>query len=247
MIKIAVCLPHKADSDYVIYELKRCLSVRNAAASIVSFPISCHSFHQDLLDFLPDILITHINTNDRYTLPLVLKLKRYNPSMVSLFNGNTDFATLDQHILLHPFYQIDLLDRKVLWEYAHMAYALSIQNSLSFTYYRRPNYVSIPLDHILYFVSEGRRIHIISTDSDNIFYDKLDDVELIIQQKSGQFVRIHKSYLVNTRFVKEYSRKFLKLHTGELLSISTYDRYLALSEACHQHAASIYVCPSLNG
>lgn len=94
-----------------------------------------------------------------------------------------------------------------------------------FSYYRRPNVISAPLSDILYFSSEGRRIHLVSSANSDIFYHKLDDVEKLLQNKNYRFIRIHKSYLVNTKYVAGYDRKNLHLITGESLSISNYTYY----------------------
>lgn len=145
--------------------------------------------------------------------------------MISIITGNTSLLTVHEYGLLQPIFEWHSQNRKHLWEYAHKAYDLSLKDSHTFTYYRRPEYVSTPLTNILYFASEARRIHLVSTDFRNSFYSKLDDVELLLQHKSCHFVRIHKSYLVNARYIADFTKKSLFLKNGEILKISSYSRY----------------------
>ena len=60
---------------------------------------------------------------------------------------------------------------------------LLISDTSSFTYYHRPEYATVMLDDILYFNSEGRKIHMVTTNGCDSFYYKLDEVEQLLQQK----------------------------------------------------------------
>ena len=55
-------------------------------------------------------------------------------------------------------------------------------------------------------------------------------VETRLRQKSCQFLRIHKSYLVNAGCISGYSRDYVLLTTGEQLRISKYEYYRSLNE-----------------
>lgn len=99
-----------------------------------------------------------------------------------------------------------------------------------FSYYHRPDIMSAYLSDILYFTSEGRRIHLVlaNTSKSDFFYCKLDDVEAILDKIDNTFIRIHKSYLVNSKYIAGYDRKQLQLITGEYLSISNHAYYKKL-------------------
>lgn len=225
MVKIAICFSSKADNAFVYHEIEQCFAIRNVIVSI----LTCHNtdplLHHQLLAFRPDILIYHIGAQSESMIRCVLSLKGSNPDMISIITGNTSLLTVHEYGLLQPIFEWHSQNRKHLWEYAHKAYDLSLKDSHTFTYYRRPEYVSTPLTNILYFASEARRIHLVSTDFRNSFYSKLDDVELLLQHKSCHFVRIHKSYLVNTKYIADFTKKSLFLKNGEILKISSYSRY----------------------
>ena len=56
--------------------------------------------------------------------------------------------------------------------------------------------------------------------SDYVFYGKLDELEKRLKKSNSQFVRIHKSYLVNGRQMERYSTKNVKLRNGMILPVS---------------------------
>ena len=47
------------------------------------------------------------------------------------------------------------------------------------------------------------------------FYGKLDIVENEISDLSNNFLRIGKSYLVNTRYIKSFNKNFIKVDNEE--------------------------------
>jgi DNA-binding LytR/AlgR family response regulator len=88
----------------------------------------------------------------------------------------------------------------------------------------------MPINDIMYFVSEGRRTHLVANQFRDTFYQKLDEIEIIIEPKKANFIRIHKSYLVNILFIAKYNKDFVILKNGERLRISRYDYYKLLNK-----------------
>lgn len=77
------------------------------------------------------------------------------------------------------------------------------------------------LRKVLYFFSERRRIHVITEDyREYMFYMKLDNVESELADYDVEFIRINKSYLVNSRQVERFYAKYVIMSNGERLSIS---------------------------
>lgn len=74
---------------------------------------------------------------------------------------------------------------------------------------------------ILYFESRGRkiRIHLVGEQAEE-FNSKLDEIEINLKDCKIPFLRIHKSYLVNFRFIRAFSRTSVRLVTGRILPIS---------------------------
>lgn len=79
----------------------------------------------------------------------------------------------------------------------------------------------IAYNDILYFQSEGRKINIVMKDGIETFYGKLSAME---EKVPEFFLRIHKSYLVNQNYVKEFTYEWVKMINGDILNISKANR-----------------------
>lgn len=83
---------------------------------------------------------------------------------------------------------------------------------------------TISLADVLYFSSERRRVCITCKDAEYSFYGKLGDVQEQIEGKNCKFLRIHQSFLVNLKHIKEYHYSELIMSNGENLTISKDNR-----------------------
>ncbi len=75
----------------------------------------------------------------------------------------------------------------------------------------------MPISRILYFESDGRKIHLFSIEDEIVFYDRLSNV---YEKLSDAFIQIHKSFIVNSCAVKEYHVDHLILYNMKELPIS---------------------------
>lgn len=101
---------------------------------------------------------------------------------------------------------IKLLDKeKKVFEYKN--------NNVSF---------SVPINEILYFESNGRKVNIVMQDETKCFYGKLSSVEE--QVNNNDFIMIHKSYLINFNYCKEYTYEYVKMSNDEVMTISQNNR-----------------------
>jgi DNA-binding LytR/AlgR family response regulator len=68
-----------------------------------------------------------------------------------------------------------------------------------FQYQKVHDIYKIPINDIIYFESQNREIKIVTTSCKDLFYGKLEDVELKVA--GHQFLRIHRSFLINYNHV----------------------------------------------
>lgn len=92
------------------------------------------------------------------------------------------------------------------------------QQQQLFTYKKKYDYFKVPLQDIIYFESNGRKVLIHTTSSTDAFYDTLDSI--YSQVKGNQFLFIHKSTIVNCRYIKKLSYEDVTLCDGTVLTIS---------------------------
>lgn len=69
----------------------------------------------------------------------------------------------------------------------------------------------IPINHILYFMSDRRQVTLVTKDRSFSFYAKLDDVR---QQLDCNFVRLHRRYIANVRAIDSLEGD--EVHIGEI-------------------------------
>lgn len=81
-------------------------------------------------------------------------------------------------------------------------------------------YYQRKLSDIVYFESRRPYIDVVSKDDVATFRGRLDDIEHQIEELKGCFVRVNKSYLVNTKYINSYTTKVVSLYDGNVISIS---------------------------
>lgn len=91
-------------------------------------------------------------------------------------------------------------------------------NQMYYLYNLGKSFEKVKFSDIYFFQSENRVVSIHLKDSIIRIYQKLDAIETSI--KHNNFLRIHKSYLINTNKVKKYEPKEVTMDNGIKLSIS---------------------------
>ena len=78
--------------------------------------------------------------------------------------------------------------------------------------------VRLNLDEILYFEVQNRIVTVHTSRESIDYYAKLEDIEKMLADKD--FVRTHRSYLVNSYYIQKLTRTSLQLTNGQELPIS---------------------------
>lgn len=228
MFNIVICLSDKNKSAFISSEIKGYLVSRRILFSISSYHSANEMLHQDSKSFVPDTLI--LDSGDEIynqVLKFALKLKQKYKHLVFLNIGDLDLDSYPFIENLNPIIPVSVNDTKGLLNHLGSIYENNYRDNKNFSFYIRPSLLSFPLNEIMYFSSDGRKIHLISTNSYNTcFYNKLDCVEKQIMMKKCRFVRIHKSYLVNSKYISSYTKNDLTLSDGTCLTISKYQYFL---------------------
>lgn len=89
--------------------------------------------------------------------------------------------------------------------------------------YKKEEYKVLVRD-ILYFYSDLRKTNIVWEGGIYTQYMKLNEIDEAISQEHMEFLRIHKSYLVNYRHVVKFSYDKVLMSDGKILPMSDYRR-----------------------
>lgn len=100
----------------------------------------------------------------------------------------------------------------------------SINGSYCFRFNK--DIITVLLKDVIYFESNGSRVHIVMKEKVYKFYKKLDDVEKEISTNYRiPFIRINKSYLVNFQQIRKLGYTEVETKHGNILKISdTYKK-----------------------
>ena len=122
-----------------------------------------------------------------------------------------------------PFdFLVKPLDEKKIFHILDNIFRIIGKSNCAFEYQNKGVAYRIQYRDILYFQSVGRKINIIMRQETKCFYGKLADVAVKIPEYL--FLNIHKSYLVNFNYVKEYTYEWVKMVNGDILNISRANR-----------------------
>ncbi len=224
MINFAFCYEHDEIRNFVKDEVLKCFNQKGIIVAVMCYRSACE-LQRCISCNCPDVLFCDIQAENGLMRKVVMNAKRQNKKLVSITTHSHDYRPPIEDILLEPMYILPDKSRRQIWSYAVLAYETFLDDKNSFSYYVRPDYIHIPIDNIQYFASEGRRTHVVSAERRDTFYQKLDIVEGLIGKKDCHFLRIHKSYLVNAKYISGYNRDYVFLTTGERLRISKYEYY----------------------
>lgn len=90
----------------------------------------------------------------------------------------------------------------------------------------------IPIRDILYFESKKRKIYVVTEKEIFELYGKLNEVEKSLESSKVTFLRIHQSFLVNYKHVKDLANDYVVLDNGKWISISEERRNLISQQYC---------------
>lgn len=130
------------------------------------------------------------------------------------------FAVRPYQFVLKPF-EDEVIEKHFMDVYERVL--LANNECFKFKFYNI--HYKVMLKDIMYFESYRRSIIINMADGTEYkFYDKMDNVESLINNSKIDFLRIHQSILVNTRYIKVKRFNEIELMNGTTLQISENKR-----------------------
>ena len=173
----------------------------------------------DIYERVPDILIMDINLKDGNGIDAVKSIQGKYPKLKVIYlTGVINYATAifetnPAYFLLKPINENNLTNAitKVIGELeADKGDSIVIKTSGSeILLFRRD---------IVYVESQGRKVIIHNSGGvKNEIYDKMDTIQ---EQLGSDFVRSHKSFLINMKYIVERTNKEFILSDGTVLPIS---------------------------
>lgn len=223
MINIAVC-----DDDLVFASKVETILYDIAKQKLIDIAVEVFSDGSELWKHISsgetfELLYLDIEMMKLNGIDLAKKVRENDTNVIIIYISNYEnyFIELFE---VEPFRFIKKpVDEKIFIGYFNKAYERILQNEAYFEY----KFNKIPhkthkilTKNIMYFESCGRLILIRNKNESGKFYGKLNAVEKQLQNGKIPFLRIHQSYLVNYRFVREISFAKVVLTNNTELQIS---------------------------
>lgn len=170
-------------------------------------------------EHVPDILIMDINLRDGNGIETIKEIQAEHPQIKVIYltgilqYATEIFQTSPTYFLTKPINENKLAD-------AVGKAIQAIENDKTDSIVIKTNGSEIILyrKEIMYVESQGRKlIFYISTGAEIAVYEKMDTME---EQLGASFVRSHKSFLINMKYISERSNQEFYLTDGKVLPIS---------------------------
>lgn len=217
MFEIFVC-----DDDPNITEFLKFFIMKNFGEEYRVITMNrCHELigMVELNERVPDILIMDVNLKDGNGIETVKHLQTIYPKLkviylTGIINYATDiFETNPSYFLLKPINE-NLLSSAI----NKVSKEIEEDRSDSIVVKTNGSEIVLLRRDIVYLESQGRKLILYMHDGgQNEIYEKMD----VIQEQLGKtFIRCHKSFLVNMKYITERTNKRFFLSDGKVIPIS---------------------------
>lgn len=220
MLKIGVC---DDDGSYLI-SMKKNID-RWAVGKGINIELYLFSCGEQLLGHIKtygryDLIFLDIEMKGIDGLQIAKKIRDKDRFTTLIFMSQYDTFFRNGYEV-HPFYFFSKPIKERHFEEVLERYLVTYQEmSENITFKKKKVSYSVSLSEIIYFTSDKRLIYIVCREDVYSFYGKLDQVQIMLNQKKQRFLRIHKSYLINMRYISQYHYKNVVLCNGVDLPIS---------------------------
>lgn len=224
MLKIAICEDEKAFADSLEKSIQKWAVQRAVNVKIEKFDNGLPLLYCIDESGMFDVIFMDVEMEKMNGLKTAAKIREKDYITTLIFISQYEDYYKEAYSV-HPFHFLSkpILQSK-LDEVMDAYKQMKMQDVDTFTYCINRAYYTIPLSDILYFNSERRYVSIICKDGVKGFYGKLSDVEKQMEEKGCKFVRIHQSFLVNVKYIREYRYGDLVMANGANLTISRDNR-----------------------
>lgn len=220
MIKIGIC----EDVEAELNEQKRLVEKIMQELSL-NVEITCFKSGEDLLYEMEtkgklDIILMDIEMDGINGVETAQKIRETDYRVIIIYVSSHD-KYYREIVMVHPFSFVDKpISESRLKDVLERASVIVGNDCDYFEFDHRKIHYKLFLTQIRYFESDKRVIYLYGVDERYSFYRKLDEVERELKQASTCFIRVHKSFLVNSNFIKEYRHDMIVMNDGKEIKIS---------------------------
>lgn len=212
---IAVC----DDEKEILEKIKQYL-----LCAMQNYPIGKHEIHLfwNIEDFIYQIdenepyriVFLDIKMGEYNGIEIAYKLKKKQPTTLIIFMTSYHQYVYDV-FKVHPFDFIrkPLYQKDIVYTFCNALKQCDDLPVLEYSF--NGHFYNIYLKNIYYITSRKREILVRHRFGESRFYEKLGEIEQILNKKSYNFLRISQSVIINIRYIEELSFQIVKLGMNE--------------------------------
>lgn len=222
MVKVAIC----DDDEAVTREIEDILE-KYARENTIHIDVGVFFDGQELIRYMDknqetyDILFLDIEMKKMNGLDTAMRIREMDRKMTLIYVTSHESYALKAY-QVHPFhFLVKPIDANEVTLCFEQAYSLFQQDEEYYEYmYNKCDY-RVSIGKILYIMSNKRKIQLYMEDGSVLeHYGKLDEIERKLENTRAEFWRIHKSILVNAKYIFRKAYDHVELIDGQRLSIS---------------------------
>lgn len=214
MIKIVICDNNKIFLDKLEQMVRDVLAHQ-------SYTLAAFTSTAGVLEFLKtnptDILITDIRMPEQSGIETAKKAHEMQSGIQFIFVSNYVEYIEDVFAVKPIFYLLKPIRPEKLKEALFMAVQAAEQNKQALTIKIKKKTFRIPFREIRYLESNSRNVWIYTRQSTDVFPVNLNALE---KQLPGNFVRCHKSFIVNMDYIESIANNQINLYSGPTIPVA---------------------------
>ena len=221
-IPIAICEDNFSSLSYIEQSVRKFLTSHGCQGVISSYSSSFNLYHQVQEGIRFGLYFLDIDMPKVDGLTLASAIRKFDDGAVIMFVSAKEEYVFDA-IKVQPFrfirkshFQSDLTE--ALEEYLRQNQTEKEENFLTLEV--QNEIYSFCVNEIVYIQAKDNYLDIITNQKNTLIRYKISDMEKRLEPY--QFLRIHKSYLVNYRYIYSLQNKTVTLEDGTVLPISRY-------------------------
>lgn len=221
MIKVAICDDQAVYSNYINKVIHKIAKRENISVSVNIFESGedlLENFNKNNHDYnivFSDILMGGITGVD-----VAREVKKFNKSIQIIFVSVSMDYVFDGYDVGALNYILKPINEEKLEEQFLKAVSNIVDKKDRDLFYvnKKSLIRTVDINSIMYFKVTNRIITLVSEHETMEFYDKLDNIEKKL--KEYFFVKPHRSYLINCKFIDEIEKTSVKMKNGQIIPIS---------------------------
>lgn len=222
MIKIAICddeIHTTSQLETILYDF--------AEELFISIDIDVFYDGKKLIHYIEvqqpnyDLIFLDIEMPFINGIEVAQRIREINRIVMIVFISNYKNYALEAY-KVHPFqFIVKPFVSQTIKRYFKQAYDVIVSEMFYYEFSSHKNCYRIIVSDIMYFQSQRRVIFIhMNSGMTYQYYDKLDCIQERLAEAKVEFWRIHRSVLVNSRYVFRKAYDHMELTNGKVLTIS---------------------------